>query len=291
MNILVTGANGQLGTELRGLAAGSGHNFIFTDVTQLPGVETVYLDITNIDAIRIIAASEKVDVIINCAAYTDVEKAESDLSFADLLNHVAPANLAKVTLETKSTLIHVSTDYVFHGDGCVPYRETDQPDPLGAYGITKYTGERAVVNSGCKYIIIRTAWLYSPYGRNFLKTMMRLTEVNPSIRVVADQVGTPTCAYDLAALIMKIVTEGFIDRTGIYHFTDEGVASWYDFAVAINDLCGHKCDVRPCTTEEYPTKAVRPHYSVLDKSLVKSTFDITIPHWYASLKTCIGRMK
>ena len=288
MNILVTGANGQLGTEIRNASKGSGHNFIFTDVSQMAGVETVYLDITNIDAVRITAESEKVDVIVNCAAYTNVEKAESDLAFADLLNHTAAANLAKVALERKAVLIHVSTDYVFHGDSHVPYRETDTPNPLGAYGITKYSGEKSIIASGCKYLIFRTAWLYSPYGNNFVKTMMRLTGSNDSIKVVFDQVGTPTYAADLAGVIMKVICEGMLDRTGIYHYTDEGCISWYDFAVAINDLCGHKCDVQPCHTEEYKTKARRPQYSVLDKTLVKETFGVKIPHWFSSLKECVS---
>lgn len=287
MNILVTGANGQLGTEIRNASRGCGHNFIFTDVSQVPGVETVYLDITNIDAVRITADSENVDVIINCAAYTNVEKAESDIAFADLLNHTAAANLAKVCSERKATLIHISTDYVFSGDNCVPYVETDVPNPLGAYGVTKFSGEKSIRESGCKYLIFRTAWLYSPYGNNFVKTMMRLTSTNESIRVVADQVGTPTYAADLAGLIVKVIKENMLDRTGVYHFTDEGCISWYDFAVAINDLCGHGCIVRPCLTSEYPTKARRPHYSVLDKSLVKKTFGITIPHWFSSLKDCV----
>lgn len=291
MNILVTGANGQLGTEIRNAAKDSGHRYIFTDVSQIPGVETVYLDITNIDAVRIIADSERVDVIVNCAAYTNVEKAESDLGFADMLNHVAAANLATVARERKATLVHISTDYVFHGDAHVPYKETDIPSPLGAYGITKYAGEKSVVNSGCKYLIFRTAWLYSPYGGNFVKTMMRLTASNESIRVVFDQIGTPTYAADLAGLIVGIIDRGMLDRTGIYHYTNEGCISWYDFAVAVNDLCGHDCQVRPCHTDEYPAKALRPQYSVLDKTLVKETFGVTVPHWYASLKDCINRLK
>lgn len=291
MNILVTGANGQLGNELRNAASDSKHNFIFTDVSQIPGLETVYLDITNIDAIRIIAESEKVDVIVNCAAYTNVDKAESDLAFADILNHQAAKNLADVCRERGALLIHISTDYVFQGTNHVPYKETDEPDPLGAYGITKHAGEKAVMGSGCKYMIFRTAWLYSPYGKNFVKTMMKLTAENESIKVVADQVGTPTYAADLAAMIMKVVEEDMTDKTGLYHFSNEGCISWYDFAVAINDTCGHDCDVRPCHTDEYPTKTKRPHYSVLDKSLVKETFGVKIPHWYASLKDCIARLE
>ena len=290
MNILVTGANGQLGTEIRNAAKDSPNHFIFTDVSQLPDTETVFLDITNIDAVRIIAESEKVDVIVNCAAYTDVDRAESDTAFADLLNHTAPANLAEVAASRKAALIHISTDYVFAGDGCTPYRETDAPAPLGVYGSTKLAGERSVINSGCKYLIFRTAWLYSPYGKNFLKTISRLTSSNESIRVVSDQTGTPTYAADLAGLIVRIIDSDLLDRTGIYHFTDEGCTSWYDFASAINELCGHSCKVRPCRTEDYPTKARRPHYSVLDKTLVKQTFGIDIPHWHESLRKCMERL-
>lgn len=290
MNILVLGANGQLGNELRNAAKNSSHNYIFSDVTQIPGLETVFLDITNLDAIRIIAESERIDVIVNCAAYTNVEKAESDLAFAELLNSKAAENLAVVAKERDALLIHVSTDYVFSGEGYKPYTEDEQPAPLGAYGATKLAGEIAIQKTGCKYMIFRTAWLYSPYGKNFVKTMMSLTRDNETIRVVADQVGTPTYAADLADLIANIIEEGKMEHTGIYHFTDEGCISWYDFAVAINDICGHSCNVNPCRTEDYPTKAKRPHYSVLDKTKVKQTFGVTIPHWYASLKACIARL-
>ena len=290
MNILVTGANGQLGREIRNASEGSGHHFVFTDVSQAADVETVYLDITNIDAVRIICGSEDIDVIVNCAAYTNVEKAESDLTFADLLNHTAAANLAEVAAERKATLIHVSTDYVFDGEANVPYKETDPPSPLGAYGMTKFAGEKSIVNSGCKYLIFRTAWLYSPYGKNFVKTMARLTASNPTVKVVFDQVGTPTCAADLAGLIVRIISEGMLDRTGIYHFTDEGVISWYDLAVAVNRLCGHGCAVRPCHTDEFPAKARRPKYSVLDKTLVKETFGVEIPYWLDSLESCLARI-
>ena len=290
MNILVTGANGQLGREIRNASAGSGHRFVFTDVSQAPGLETVYLDITNADAVRITCCSEDIDVIVNCAAYTDVEKAESDIQFADLLNHTAAANLASVACERGATLIHVSTDYVFDGESNVPYKESDPPSPLGAYGVTKYAGERSVMNSGCKYLIFRTAWLYSPYGKNFVRTMARLTGTNPGLKVVFDQVGTPTYAADLAGLIVRIISEGMLNRTGVYHFTDEGCISWYDLAVAVNRLCGHSCQVTPCHTDEYPTKARRPRYSVLDKTLVKETFGITIPHWYDSLEACMARL-
>ena len=291
MNILVTGANGQLGTEIRNLSEGMGHRFIFSDVNAVPGRETVYLDITNLEAIRIVCASEAVDVIVNCAAYTDVAKAEDDIGFADLLNHVAPGNLASVARERGATLIHISTDYVFHGDASVPYREDDEPHPLGVYGSTKLQGEDAVRSSGCKYLIFRTAWLYSPYGKNFVKTMRRLTEENPLVKCVFDQVGTPTYAADLAAVILKVIADGALDRTGIYHYTDEGVISWYDFAQAIARLCGHTaCDIRPCHSDEFPSKAARPHYSVLDKTRVKETFGVEIPYWLDSLQECIKRL-
>lgn len=290
MNILVTGANGQLGTEIRNAARGSSHSFIFTDVNSLPGVETVYLDITNIDAVRIIADSEMVDVIVNCAAYTNVNKAEDDIAFADLLNHEAAANLATVAAERKATLIHISTDYVFDGESCIPYKEDDTPSPTGVYGITKYSGEKSILSSGCNYLIFRTAWLYSPYGGNFVKTMMKLTSDNPSIKVVFDQVGTPTYAADLASLIVKVINDNMLDRTGIYHFSNEGAVSWYDFAKAICSIKGNVCDIQPCHTEDFPSKVRRPHYSVLDKTKVKETFGISIPYWLDSLKDCMNRL-
>ena len=290
MNILVTGANGQLGTEIRNLSEGMGHHFIFSDVSEVPGRETVYLDITNPDAIRIVCRSEDVDVIVNCAAYTDVARAEDDIDFAALLNHTAPGHLATVAREIGATLIHISTDYVFHGDASVPYREEDVPQPLGVYGATKLQGEEAVRASGCKYLIFRTAWLYSPYGKNFVKTVRRLTAEKPEMKCVFDQVGTPTYAADLAALILKVIAEDQLDKTGIYHFTDEGVISWYDFAKAIAALSGNTCDIRPCHSDEFPSKAARPHYSVLDKTKVKETFGITIPYWLDSLKECINRL-
>ena len=290
MNILVTGANGQLGTEIRNLSEGMDHHFIFTDVSEVPGRETVYLDITNLDAIRIVCRSEAVDVIINCAAYTDVAKAEDDMGFADLLNHVAPANLAAVARETGATLIHISTDYVFHGDASVPYKEEDAPQPLGVYGVTKLQGEDAVRASGCKYLIFRTAWLYSPYGKNFVKTVRRLTAEKPDMKCVFDQVGSPTYAADLAALILKVIADGRLDCTGVYHYTNEGVISWYDFAQAIARLSGNRCDIRPCHSDEFPSKAARPHYSVLDKTKVKATFGVEIPYWLDSLEKCIKRL-
>lgn len=222
MNILVTGANGQLGTELRNVTAGSRNNYIFSDVTSLPGVETLNLDITNIDAVRIVCDSEKVDVIVNCAAYTNVDKAEDEPSMAMLLNCTAAGNLAKVAAERDAALIHISTDYIFHGDIPMPCKEDWPTDPLGVYGSTKLAGEKEIERSGCRSVILRTAWLYSPYGKNFVKTMLRLTEERDSLNVVFDQIGTPTYAYDLASLITRIIEDGQLDKTGIYHFSNEG---------------------------------------------------------------------
>lgn len=291
MNILVTGANGQLGTELRNVTAGSRDNYIFSDVISLPEVETLSLDITNIDAVRIVCDSEKVDVIVNCAAYTNVDKAEDEPYMAMLLNCTAAGNLAKVAAERGAALIHVSTDYVFHGDTPEPCKEDWTTDPLGVYGSTKLAGEKEIEKSGCRSIIIRTAWLYSPYGKNFVKTMLRLTEERDAIKVVFDQIGTPTYAHDLATLIKKIIGENLLDKTGIYHFSNEGAISWYDFAKAISEIGGTTCDIQPCHTDEYPSKATRPRFSVLDKTKVKETFGISVPYWRDSIVDCIKRMK
>lgn len=291
MNILVTGANGQLGTEIRNLSAGSSHRYIFSDVNSLPGVETLSLDITNRQAISLVAESEHVDVIVNCAAYTNVDKAEDDQAMASLLNSVAAGNLAFVAAERGATLIHVSTDYVFHGDSSVPYTEDFGTYPLGVYGVTKLAGEKAVMESGCNWFIFRTAWLYSPYGKNFVKTMMRLTAEKDRLSVVSDQVGTPTYAADLASVIIKITEDGLLDKSGLYHYSNEGVISWYDFAKTICEMAGNTCDIQPCRSEDYPSKAERPHYSVLDKSKVKKTFGITVPYWKDSLAACMNRMK
>ena len=290
LHILVTGANGQLGREIRRRVRRDGPRYLFSDVSRLPGEETLYLDITDIDAVRLVCESEQVDVIINCAAYTDVEKAESDTAMADLLNHRAAANLALVAKERGAVLIHISTDYVFHGDRSEPYPEDWPTEPLGVYGATKLLGEKAVTESGCRYLIFRTAWLYSPYGKNFVKTMMRLTAERDSLAVVCDQIGTPTCAADLAGVITDLIAARRFEPQGIYHFTDEGVCSWYDFACAIRDLAGNRCEIRPCRSAEYPTKAARPSYSVLDKTKVRRTFGITIPHWYESLANCMQRI-
>lgn len=293
MIILVTGANGQLGTEMRNVVSenqGGGDRYIFTDVNSLPGVETVHLDITNPEALRIICESEHVDVIVNCAAYTNVDKAEDDLAMAELLNCTAAANLADVAKEVGAYLIHVSTDYVFNGRACIPYTESETPEPTGVYGATKLQGERRIQKSGCKWIIFRTAWLYSPYGKNFVKTMRQLTASKDSISVVFDQVGTPTYAKDLAGLIFDVISGRKLDNQGIYHFSDEGAVSWYDFAQAICSLSGNVCDIRPCHSSEFPSKVRRPNYSVLDKTKVKQTFGVRIPYWMDSLKDCIARL-
>ena len=291
MNILVTGANGQLGNELRVQRTSSADRFVFTDVNEVPGLETVFLDITDVDSIRRICASEDIDVIVNCAAYTNVDKAEEDAAVADLLNHLAPKYLAEVACEREAALIHVSTDYVFPGTGCTPLTEKDAPDPRSVYGRTKLAGERAVVESGCRYIILRTAWLYSPFGRNFVKTMLRLTAERDSLQVVCDQVGTPTSAADLAAVILHIISTRQLDRTGIYHYSDAGAISWYDFAQEICALAGNECRISPCLSAEFPSKVDRPHYSVLDKTLIQTTFGVSVPYWKDSLKDCMNRLK
>lgn len=283
MNILVTGANGQLGNEMRRISAGSRDHYIFTDVAEL--------DITDASAVSDMVKGNDVEVIVNCAAYTNVDKAEDDEATADLLNNVAVRNLAEAAAAADALLIHVSTDYVFSGNGCIPYTEDSPVEPLGAYGRTKLAGEKSLAASGCRYMIFRTAWLYSPFGKNFVKTMRKLTAEKDTLNVVFDQVGTPTYAGDLAALICKVISERMTDRQGIYHFSDEGVCSWYDFAVEICSLSGNVCDIRPCHSDEFPSRVKRPHFSVLDKTLVKNTFGIGIPYWKDSLKKCIDELK
>lgn len=283
MNILVTDANGQLGNEMHRVSLKSRSRYLFTDVKEL--------DITDMAAIRGMLKKEQVNVIVNCAAYTNVDRAEDDFVMADLLNNKAVENLAVAARETDATFIHISTDYVFRGDKNLPCRETWETDPLGVYGKTKLAGEQALVKSGCKYIIFRTAWLYSPFGKNFVKTMRQLTGTKNSLKVVFDQVGTPTYAGDLAAVIYKIIEEKLLDHQGIYHFSNEGVCSWYDFAREICDLSGNSCDIQPCYSDEFPSKVERPHFSVLDKTKVKDTFGIKIPYWKDSLKKCILELK
>lgn len=285
MNILVTGANGQLGCEMRRLGAVSPNNYIFTDVAEL--------DITNADAVMYVAKHYSIDAIINCAAYTNVDKAESDEATAELINATAVANLAAAMKEVGGTLFHVSTDYVFGSEGNTPRTEDMPLNPLGVYGKTKLHGEQAILESGCKALIFRTAWLYSEFGNNFLKTMLRLTAEKEQLNVVFDQVGTPTYAGDLALAIFSIIEAGVYEgNEGIYHFSNEGVCSWYDFAVEIAAVAGNTgCRINPCHSSEFPSPVTRPPYSVLDKTKIKATFDIDIPHWRESMEYCIKRIK
>lgn len=286
MNILITGANGQLGHEMQRVAKNSKNNFTFTDVAD--GYEK--LDITNIDDIRRMVNERHIDIIVNCAAYTNVDKAESDYPTANLLNNTAAGNLATAMSETGGTLIHVSTDYVFKGDRNTPCREDWPTDPLGVYGKTKLAGEKAIEATGCRHIIIRTAWLYSQWGKNFVKTMQNLTATKDTLKVVFDQVGTPTFAGDLADVIAHIIETGQTDKTGIYHFSNEGVCSWFDFARVICELSGNTCDIQPCYSEEFPSPVERPHFSVLDKTKIKHTFGWKVPYWTDSLKVCIKQL-
>ena len=284
LNILVTGADGQLGNELRRLGKASANNYIYTDVAEL--------DITDAAAVERFVAENRIDVIENCAAYTNVERAEEDEQTAYAVNCTAVRNLADAAARHGAVLIHVSTDYVFDGRGCTPCTEDMPASPLGAYGRTKLAGERAVAESGCRYLIFRTAWLYSEYGNNFLKTMLRLTAERESLNVVFDQIGTPTCAADLAQAIFSIVEGGrYEGNEGIYHFSNEGVCSWYDFAVEMAAAAGNTaCRINPCRTGEYPAVAVRPACSVLDKSKYKRTFGAAIPHWRESMRRCIDKL-
>lgn len=285
MNILVTGANGQLGCEMRRLGAVSPNNYIFTDVAEL--------DITNADAVMYVAKHYSIDAIVNCAAYTNVDKAESDEATAELINATAVGNLARAMKEVDGTLFHISTDYVFGSEGNTPRTEEMPLDPLGVYGRTKLHGEQAILESGCKALIFRTAWLYSEFGNNFLKTMLRLTAEREQLNVVFDQVGTPTYAGDLALAIFSIIEAGVYEgNEGIYHFSNEGVCSWYDFAVEIAAVAGNtNCRINPCHSSEFPSPVTRPPYSVLDKTKIKNTFDIDIPHWRESMEYCIKRIK
>lgn len=300
MNILVTGANGQLGNEIRIISKDTDYNYLFTDVISPEGVETTILDITDIEALRKVVLQNGIECIINCAAYTNVDKAESDEDFCRLLNAKATQNLATVMKEVNGLLIHVSTDYVFGGDPYnTPCMETQKGTPTGVYGQTKLEGEQYIVESGCKYVIIRTAWLYSEFGKNFVKTMLNLTATKPKLNVVFDQTGTPTYAYDLAVAIKTVLNDynkvsgkESYDKTGIYHFSNEGVCSWYDFTKVIAELAGNKdCDIQPCHSDEFPSPVKRPAYSVLDKTKIKNTFGVTIPFWIDSLKVCIKNLK
>lgn len=293
MNILVTGANGQLGNEMRIVTQNSNDNYIFTDVNQVEGVDTTYLDITDLGSIRKMVSENGVKLIVNCAAWTNVDACETDEKLAGLaekLNAEAPKNLAIAMQEVGGLLIHVSTDYVF---GQEPYNTPCSPDqqgtPTGVYGQTKKQGEDNILVSGCEYIILRTAWLYSEFGKNFCKTMLNLTATKPALKVVFDQCGTPTYAYDLAAAVYDIITNRkYEGKSGIYHYSNEGVTSWYDFTQMIAKIAGNTdCDIQPCYSSEYPSPVKRPSYSVLDKKTFKKTFDIKVPYWVDSLEVCI----
>ena len=297
MNILVTGANGQLGNEMRIVCQSSSDYYIFTDVNQVEGVDTTYLDITDLDAIRRMVAAHKVKAIVNCAAWTNVDACETDQKLAALaerLNAEAPKNLALAMKEVGGVLFHISTDYVF---GKEPYNTPCSPNqkgtPTGVYGATKKRGEENIIASGCEYIILRTAWLYSEFGKNFCKTMLNLTATKPALNVVFDQCGTPTYAYDLAVAIYDIISHRkYEGHTGIYHYSNEGVTSWYDFTQMIARIAGHTgCDVQPCYSSEYPSPVKRPAYSVLDKKTFKDTFGIPVPYWVDSLEKCINNLK
>ncbi len=286
MTILVTGGNGQLGNEMRIVSQGSRERYIFTDVVEQDGVQTTILDITNLEAIRKIVSDNDVKVIVNCAAYTNVDGAESNQELAELLNAKAPQNLAIVMKEVDGLLVHISTDYVFGKEPYnTPCREDMVGTPTGVYGLTKLHGEQNIMASGCKYVIIRTAWLYSEFGKNFVKTMLNLTATRPELKVVFDQVGTPTYAYDLARAIVRIIERPV---EGIYHYSNEGVCSWYDFTKMIAEYSGHTdCNIQPCHSDEFPSPVKRPAFSVLDKTKIKQTFGITVPYWTDSLKKCI----
>ena len=289
MNILVTGANGQLGNEIQLTSKNSKDTYIFTDVCD--GYHK--LDITNIEDIRKAVAENSIECIINCAAWTNVDSAENAGEIVETLNAKAPENLAMAMKEVGGLLVHVSTDYVFGGDPYnIPCKEDQKGTPTGVYGLTKLHGEQNIQNSGAKYIIIRTSWLYSEYGKNFVKTMMNLTSTKPALKVVFDQCGTPTYAGDLATVIFDIVeNRKYEGNDGIYHFSNEGVCSWYDFTKKIAEIAGNtECDIQPCHSDEFPSPVKRPSYSVLDKTKLKETFGIKIPYWTDSLKKCMSNM-
>jgi len=309
MNILVTGANGQLGNEMRIKTLGSANKYIFTDVIdaqpesidmlhkladQKVDVSTVKLDITDLEAVRKMVRENGVSVIVNCAAYTNVDKAETDAEFAELLNSKAPQNLATAMSKVGGLLVHISTDYVFGKEPYnTPCREDQKGTPTGVYGLTKLHGEQNIMASGCNYIIIRTAWLYSEFGKNFVKTMLNLTATKPELKVVFDQVGTPTYAGDLAEVIVGIIDGNkFEGNTGIYHYSNEGVCSWFDFTKMIAEYSGQtSCNIQSCHSEEFPSPVKRPSFSVLDKTKIKSVFSINVPYWTESLKNCIKNLK
>ncbi len=285
MNILVTGANGQLGNAMRIASRNSADNYIFTDVAEL--------DITDASAVAKTVADNDVKVIVNCAAYTNVDKAEDDKEFAEVLNATAVRNLADAVKANDGTLIHVSTDYVFGGNqGNTPRGEDEPTNPTGVYGLTKLHGEQQIAKSGVKALVFRTAWLYSEFGKNFVKTMLNLSSTKPELKVVFDQAGTPTYAQDLADAIFHVIENRKLDGyEGVYHYSNEGVCSWFDFTKAIAEIAGNNgCDIQPCHSDEFPSKVVRPSYSVLDKTKFKSTFGLKVPYWTDSLKNCIKNL-
>ena len=326
MTILVTGANGQLGNEMRIISNDSSDKYIFTDVNQVEGVETSFLDITDLDAVRRCVAENNVSAIVNCAAYTNVDAAETNEALAEKLNAEAPENLAIAMKEVDGLLIQISTDYVFGKEPYnVPCKEDQTGTPTGVYGLTKLHGEQKIIATGCKHVIIRTAWLYSEFGKNFCKTMMNLTATKPQLKVVFDQVGTPTYALDLAEAIVVVlndyaasvisserdssvisserdssvisterqrVEKSTYHKSGIYHYSNEGVCSWFDFTKMIAEYSGTtSCDIQPCHSNEFPSPVTRPSYSVLDKTKIKETFGIKVPYWTDSLKKCIANLK
>lgn len=292
MNILVTGANGQLGNEMRIISKDTTDSYVFTDVVEVEGAETTILDITDAKAIREIVKEKGIRCIVNCAAYTNVDKAESDEALCRKLNAEAPKLLAEAMKEVDGLLVQISTDYVFGGDPYnTPCREEQKGTPTGVYGKTKLEGEKNIEAVGCDYVIIRTAWLYSEFGKNFVKTMLNLTATKPKLNVVFDQAGTPTYAYDLAMVIKNILADyekecpkdGY-SKNGIYHFSNEGVCSWFDFTKKIAELAGNtECDIQPCHSDEFPSPVKRPAYSVLDKTKIKQTFGVKVPYWTDSL--------
>lgn len=289
MNILVTGAGGQLGNEMQIVAKESNDKYIFTDVCD----GYTHLDITSLDDIRKMVKENDIKCIVNCAAWTNVDAAETAGDIVEKLNATAPENLAIAMKEVDGLLVHISTDYVFGGDPYnTPCKEDQKGTPTGVYGLTKLHGEQKIIATGVSHIILRTAWLYSEFGKNFVKTMLNLTATKPQLKVVFDQCGTPTYALDLAKAINKIISERlFKKNSGIYHFSNEGVCSWYDFTIKIAKLAGNtNCDIQPCHSDEFPSPVKRPAYSVLDKTKIKETFDINIPYWVDSLEVCMNNM-
>ena len=306
MNILVTGANGQLGREMRIVSKKSADRYVFTDVVEAEGLDTTLLDITNREAVRQMVEKEDIQVIVNCAAYTNVDKAETNIDLCRLLNAEAPRILAEAMKHRNGLLVHISTDYVFGGDPYnLPCREDQKGTPTGVYGQTKLEGEQAILQSGCLHVILRTAWLYSEFGKNFVKTMLQLTATKPQLKVVFDQVGTPTYALDLAEAIAKVIEDyqNEVDnysKGGIYHYSNEGVCSWFDFTKAIQQIAislspsgeseRGRCDIQPCHSDEFPSPVHRPAYSVLDKTKIKETFSLRIPYWTDSLRKCLANL-